>query len=76
VLWPLPTRNAAFSATRIGRLLGGRDHSTVMHGVAVITARLASARQEDAALRQMVRAIGAALDAPDADHAPASGRAA
>ncbi len=61
--WPLPTRNGAFPATRIGRLLGGQDHSTVMHGVAVIAARLASGRGEDASLRQMVRAIGATLDA-------------
>jgi len=38
LLWPLPTRNRAFPATRIGWLLGGRDHSIVMHGVAVITA--------------------------------------
>ncbi len=61
--WPRPTRNGAFPATRIGRLLGHRDHSTIMHGVAVIAARLASGRGEDAALRQMVRAIGATLDA-------------
>ncbi len=63
--WPLPTRNGAFPATRIGRLLGGRDHSTVLHGVAVIAARLASGRGEDASLRQMVRALGATLDATD-----------
>jgi len=25
-------RSAAFPMTRIGRLLGGRDHATVMHG--------------------------------------------
>jgi len=65
--WPLPTRNAAFPSERIGRLLGHRDHSTVLHGVAVIAARLASGRGEDASLRQMVRAIGAALDATDED---------
>ncbi len=63
--WPLPTRNGAFPATRIGRLRGGRDHSTVLHGVAVIAARLASGRGEDASLRQMVRAIGATRDATD-----------
>ncbi len=34
-----------------------------MHGVAVIAARLASVRQEDATLRQMVRALDATLDA-------------
>ncbi len=61
--WPLPTRNGAFPCARIGRLLGHRDHSTVMHGVAVIAARLVSGRGEDASLRQMVRAIGATLDA-------------
>ncbi len=47
--WPLPTRNGAFPATRIGRLRGGRDHSTVMHGVAVIAARLTSGREDDMA---------------------------
>ena len=65
--WPLPTRNGAFPSERIGRLLGHRDHSTVLHGAAVIAARLASGRGEDAALRQMVRALGAALDATDED---------
>ncbi len=62
VLWPLPTRNGAFPDTRIDQLLGGRDHSTVMHGVAVIVVWLASGRQEDASLRQMVRALAATLD--------------
>ncbi len=61
--WPMPARNRAFPCERIGRLLGGRDHSTVLHGVAVIAARLASGRQEDAYLRHMVRALGATLDA-------------
>jgi len=65
--WPLPTRNAAFPSERIGRLLGHRDHSTVLHGAAVIAARLVSGRPEDASLRQMVRALGAALDATDED---------
>jgi len=35
----------------------------VLHGVAVIAARLASGRQEDAYLRHMVRALNATLDA-------------
>jgi len=61
--WPLPARTTAFPCTRIGRLLGGRDHSTVMHGVAVIAVRLVSGREEDASLRQIVRALGATLDA-------------
>jgi len=61
--WPLPTHDRAFPCVRIGRLLGGRDHSTVLHGVAVIAARLASGRQEDASLRHLVRALGATLDA-------------
>ena len=61
--WPLPTRDRAFPCVRIGHLLGGRDHSTVLHGVAVIAARLVSGRQEDASLRHMVRALGATLDA-------------
>ncbi len=61
--WPRPTRNGAFPATRIGRLLGGRDHSTVMHGVAVIAARLSSGRADDAALRHLVDALAATLDA-------------
>ncbi len=61
--WPLPTRDAAFPSKRIGRLLGHRDHSTVLHGAAVIAARLVSGRPEDASLRQMVRALGVTLDA-------------
>ncbi len=61
--WPLPTRDRAFPCDRIGRVLGGRDHATVLHGVAVIAARLVSGRQEDASLRHMVRALGATLDA-------------
>jgi len=65
--WPLPTRNRAFPCARIGRLRGHRDHSTVMHGVAVIAARLASGRPEDASLRHRVRALGAALNATDED---------
>jgi len=40
--WPLPTRTVAFSCTRIGRLRGGRDHATALHGSAVIAARLAN----------------------------------
>ena len=63
--WPLPTRNGAFPATRIGRLLGGRDHSTVLHDVAVIAARLSSGREDDAALRPLVDALAATLDAVD-----------
>jgi len=63
--WPLPTRNGAFPATRIGRLLGGRDHSTVRHGVAMIAARLSSGRGEDAAIRHLVDALAATRDAAD-----------
>ena len=51
--WPLPTRNGEFPASRIGRLLGGRDHSTVLHGVAVIVAGLSSGREDDAALHHL-----------------------
>jgi hypothetical protein len=61
--WPLPTRDRAFPCDRIGRVLGGRDHSTVLHGVAVIAARLASGREEDASLRHTVSALAATLDA-------------
>ncbi len=62
--WPLPTRNGAVPATRIGRLRGGgRDHSTVMRGVAVIAARLSSGRADDAALRHVADALTATLDA-------------
>lgn len=67
LLWPMPTHNRAFPCARIGQLLGHRDHSTVLHGIAVITARLASGRGKDASLCQMVRAIGAILDATDED---------
>jgi len=65
--WPTPTRDKAFPCARIGWLLGHRDQSTVLHGVAVIAVRLASGREEDAALRQMVTALGTALDTTDID---------
>ena len=56
--WPTLTRNAPFPMERIGRLFGGRDHSTVMHNVGVVEARLGT----DATLRWMLRAIRATLD--------------
>jgi len=65
--WPARARNVEFPARRIGRLLGHRDHSTVLHGVAVIVARLTSSRPEDASLRHTVRALDATLDASDED---------
>ncbi len=61
--WPLATRNAPFPFEQIGALLGARDHSTIMHGVAAIAARLDGA---DGCLRYMVRAIHATLDAVNA----------
>ncbi len=76
LLWPTPTRNAAFPSERIGRLLGHRDHSTVLHGVAVIAARLVTGRPEDACLRQIVNSLGAALDAIDEGRTHAHRRAA
>jgi chromosomal replication initiation ATPase DnaA len=74
--WPMPTRNRAFPYVRIGRLLDGRDHSTVLHGVAVIAARLVTGRPEDACLRQIVNSLSAALDAIDEDRTHAYRRAA
>jgi len=74
--WPLPTRTTAFPCTRIGRLLGGRDHATVLHGVAVIAARLASGREASSSLRQLVNALGAVLDAVDEGQTHAHRRAA
>jgi len=76
LLWPTPTRNAAFPSERIGRLLGHRDHSTILHGVAVIAARLVTDRPEDACLRQIVNALGTALDAIDEGRTQAHRRAA
>ncbi len=61
--WLTLARGAAFPMARIGRLLGGRDHSTVMHGAAVIATRLDSGRQEDAYLHHMICSIGTTLDA-------------
>ncbi len=57
--WPLPARNAPFPMARIGRLLGGRDHATVQHGVGAIAARSVC----DHTLRYMVRSVRATLDA-------------
>ncbi len=63
LLWPLATRNAPFPFERIGALLGERDHSTIMHGVAAIAARLSGDAVTDRCLRYTARAINAALDA-------------
>ena len=60
---PQATRNAPIPFEQIGALLGARDHSTIMHGVAAIAARLDGA---DGCLRYMVRAIHATLDAVNA----------
>jgi chromosomal replication initiator protein len=45
------------SLAEIGRALGGRDHTTVIHGIEKIEARL----QEDSALRTRVISIREAL---------------
>ncbi len=76
LLWPTPTRNAAFPSEWIGRLLGHRDHSTVLHGVAVIAARLVTGHPEDACLRQIVNSLGTALDGIDEGRTHAHRRAA
>jgi len=76
LLWPLALRNAPFPFEQIGALLGERDHSTVMHGVAVIAARLDDAAEDAGCLRYMVRAIHATLDATDEDDAERRGHAA
>jgi len=61
--WPLATRNVPFPFERIGTLLGERDHSTIMYGVAAIVARLAGDAEGDGCLRYTVRTIHARLDA-------------
>jgi len=38
--WTLASRLTTHSYSTIGRLMGGRDHSTVVHGIAKITAAL------------------------------------
>ena len=63
LLWPLAVRNAPVPFGRIGALLGERDHSTILHGVAAIAARLAGDAEADGCLRYTARAIHAALDA-------------
>jgi len=73
--WRTPTHNREFPCERIGRLLGGRDHATVLHGVAMIAARLDSQREEDA-LPVLVGAIGATLDGADENGERAHQRAA
>jgi len=74
--WPLAMRNAPFPFEQIGALLGERDHSTIMHGVAAIAARLDGATEDAGCLRYMVRAIHATLDATDEDDADREGHAA
>jgi len=49
----LMKEEAGASLTKIGRELGGRDHSTVDHGYAKIAAQL----EADAQLRQDLQAI-------------------
>jgi chromosomal replication initiator protein len=61
--WPTVTRNAPFPMVRIGRLFGGRDHSTVAHDVAAIATRL----HTDVHLHWMLRTIRAMLDATHED---------
>ncbi len=61
--WPAPAHDRTFPSARIGRLLGHRDHSTVLHGVGVSAARLSTGRPEDAYLRHTVNALTTALDA-------------
>jgi chromosomal replication initiator protein len=56
--WPTLTRSIPFPAARIGQFLGGRDHSTVIHDIAVIAARLAT----DTALRALVTDLRIRLD--------------
>jgi len=56
--WPRPTRNGAFPAARIGRLLGGRDHSTVIHDVAVIVGRLDSGRDHSTVIHDVAVIVG------------------
>jgi chromosomal replication initiation ATPase DnaA len=76
LLWPLALRNAPFPFEQIGALLGERDHSTVMHGVAAIAARLDGAAEDAGCLRYMVHAIHATLDATYEDDADRRGHAA
>jgi len=65
--WPLATRTAPVPFGRIAALLGERDHSTIMHGVAVIAARLGD--DADGCLRYTARAIHATLHATYEDGA-------
>ncbi len=58
VMW-LCRRHTDASLDAIGEALGGRDHSTVVHGLQAIERRLAA----DAALRDQVRAIEQRLGA-------------
>ena len=53
------------SPTQVGRLLGGRDHATVIHGAGKINGEI----NEDGQLRQDVLAIKEAIFTPGA-HAP------
>lgn len=55
--WPTRAGNERFPLERIGRLLA-RDHSTVLHGVAVIDARAAS----EGTMRATLGAIRAELE--------------
>lgn len=55
--WTLASRLTTHSYSKIGRLMGGRDHATVMHGVAKITAALETDVQIAANYQSLVDAI-------------------
>lgn len=55
--WTLATRLTEHSYSAIGRMMGGRDHSTVMKGVEKMTSRLASDPQLAVNYTSLVDAI-------------------
>ena len=55
--WTLASRMTAHSYSTIGRLMGGRDHATVMHGVGKIRAALETDVQIAANYQALVDAI-------------------
>ena len=58
------------SPTQVGRLLGGRDHATVIHGAGKINGEI----NEDGQLRQDVLTIKEAIFSPAANHSVEAAR--
>ena len=61
-------RFTTLSYVRIGMLLGGRDHTTIIHGIKIISARLAVPGAIKSAVDELIRELNLAEKIPTLDH--------